>query len=410
MTPEALQKINRYQTFVDADPDNVFIWLSLGDLYHQNGLLDKAFSCFEKILQIDPNHEVAKGRLANVAISRHDFAQAEKIIKSIHDHDKDRALYINLGIALCYQEKWQEAKEILAPIFQQGVASQEIPNLKYLIYALHHCEEETHALEVARSWYSMDESIDARGLIALLEMDLGDMQSANHHAEEVLQRDPENANANLVVGFWQTEKQEVDTARRHFQKVVAADPASERGWQGLGLSFMYDQNFSEAKKCFLRFQKLNPDHVTNYVLLGWNEMAMQNPVEAEKYFRKAIETDRTFGEAHGGLASALALQNKLDEARGHIEKAKGLDAEGFGAVYAHSISLHLQGRPEMGTKVFAKMLERTPKGGDKPLIENLQLFFRQQELKQRRSRTTNGLKTPGSLNRKNDGDGFKPPT
>ena len=163
--------------------------------------------------------------------------------------------------------------------------------------------------------------------------------------------------------------------------MVAAGPASERGWQGLGLSFMYDQNFAEARKCFLRFQKLNPSHVTNYVLLGWNEMALQNPMEAEKYFRQALEADRNFGEAHGGLASALALQNKLDEARAHVEKARGLDPQGFGAVYAHSISLHLQGKPEMGTKIFAKMLERTPKGGDKPLIENLQLFFRQQESK-----------------------------
>jgi tetratricopeptide (TPR) repeat protein len=384
MTPDSLQQINRYESFVKADPHNALIWFSLGDLYHKNGLADKARACFEKTLQIDPGNDIAKGRLANVAISLHEFSKAEEIIKSIADYEKDRALLNNLGITLCHQEKWQEAKEILAPTFQQGVSAQEIPNLKYLIYALHHCEEEAHALEVARSWYAMDESIDARGLIALLEMDLGDMQSAHDHAEEVLERDPENTNANMVAGFWRTEKQEIDTARRHFQKVVATDPTSERGWQGLGLSYMYDQNFPEAKKCFLRFQKLNPDHVTNYVLLGWNEMSMQNPVEAEIYFRQAIATDRTFSEAHGGLASALAMQNKLDEARGHIEKARGLDSEGFGAVYAHSISLHLQGKSEMGTKVFAKMLERTPKGGDKPLIENLQLFFWQQELKQKK--------------------------
>jgi tetratricopeptide (TPR) repeat protein len=390
------QQINRYESFVKADPQNTLIWLSLGDLYHKGGLLEKAESCFANLLQIEPNNEVAKGRLANVALSQHDFCKVEEIIKSIPDYQHDRALINNLGIALCHQEKWQEAKQLLVPIFQDGVTHQEIPNLKYLIYALHHCEEEAHALEVARSWYRMDESIETRGLIALLEMDLGDMQIAHIHAEEVLQRNPENANANMVAGFWQTGKQEIDTARRHFQKVLAADPNNERGWQGLGLSFMYDQNFPEARKCFLRFQTLSPDHVTNYILLGWNEMALQNPIEAEKYFRQAIETDRTFGEAHGGLASALAMQNKLEEARGHIEKARGLDAEGFGAVYAHSISLHLKGKPEMGTKIFAKMLERTPNGGDKPLIENLQTFFKQQDLKQKRLKVVSSKKKLGN--------------
>ncbi len=382
MSSDALQnQIARYESFAKADPQNILLLIALGDLYHRAGRLEDARARFAQALFTEPDSEIARGRLASVAISQHEFSQAEEIIKSVPGYEDSRALLNNLSIALCHQEKWREARDLLAPLFQQGVTRDEIPNLKYLIYALHHLEEEAHALEVAQSWYAMDESTDARGLVALLEMDLGDMESARRHAEEVLQRDPENTDAHMVAGFWRTEQQEIDTARRHFQKVVAADPASERGWQGLGLSFMYDQNFAEARKCFLRFQKLNPSHVTNYVLLGWNEMALQNPMEAEKYFRQALEADRNFGEAHGGLASALALQNKLDEARAHVEKARGLDPQGFGAVYAHSISLHLQGKPEMGTKIFAKMLERTPKGGDKPLIENLQLFFRQQESK-----------------------------
>ncbi len=372
-------QIQRYEAFIKEDPKNTLIWVSVGDLYHRSGDFDKAQACFEKVLQLDPNDPIAHGRLANVAISQHDFRKAEDIIKTLPDHTQDKALLNNLGLALCHQEKWEEARDTLSKSFEQGVVAEELDYFKYLIYSYHHCDQMNEALEAVRAWYQMDNTTSTRGLISLIEMDLGDVDNARKHATEVLNDDAENTDAHTVIGYWQAEQQEIDEARRHFQKVIDANPNNERGWQGLGLAFMYDQNFDEARKCFLKYKAIDPDHVTNYVLLGWNEMAAQNPKDAEAYFRQAIDTDRTFGEAHGGLASALAMQFKLDEARGHIEKARGLDSEGFGATYAHSVSLHLQGKKEMGTKVFAKMLERTPEGSDKPLLENFRTFFRQQE-------------------------------
>lgn len=377
------EQIERYQGYIEADPHNSFIHMTLGDLYHQNGFFDQAKACFATVLSFDPDNSIARGRLANVAISQHQFDEAEHYIKSIPDYSKHINLLNNLGMALCHQQKWPEARDVLNQSFSQGVSKDQLENFKYLIYALHHCDQIPEALEAARAWYKLDDSTESKGFAALLEMDLGDMDGARTHAQEVMKIAPENPNANAIMGYWRAEQQEIDDSRRYFQTVIRNDANNERGWQGLGLAFMYDQNFPEALKCFKRFKEIDPDHVTNYVLMGWCEISQQNGAAAEVYFRQAINADRTFSEAHGGLASALVMQNKQDEARDHIQKAKALDPEGFGAVFAHSILLSLQGKHDMSKNMFAKMMMRTPEGADKPLVENFRTFFLQQDKKQK---------------------------
>ena len=92
---------------------------------------------------------------------------------------------------------------------------------------------------------------------------------------------------------------------------------------------------------------------------------------AEKIFREAVNIDRNFAEAHGGLAVSLMFQQKLVEARSEAKLATKLDPKSFGTIYANAILLKLDGHGAIAEKLIAKTLEQAPMPGAKPLIEYL---------------------------------------
>jgi len=53
-----------FQIALSIDPNNTHALLSLGDLYRAEGLITRAQTCYEDVLKIAPENEMAKGRLA----------------------------------------------------------------------------------------------------------------------------------------------------------------------------------------------------------------------------------------------------------------------------------------------------------------------------------------------------------
>jgi Flp pilus assembly protein TadD len=219
---------------------------------------------------------------------------------------------------------------------------------------------------------------ESEGYVSMLQMDHGDMEEAWQRAEAVLKIQPDNPDANVVMGTWRMEHQHADSALAHFQKVVEREPDNPRAWQGLGIVYMYRQDFAQAIRHLEKALELMPGHATNHLVIGWAKLAAQDFAGSEIAFHRAVAADRNFGEAHGGLACALVFQRKIDLARAEIAKARGLDPNGFGAVFAQSIILKLMGKEELSTKILTKLLEQTPLPRSKPLIGHIQDYLRTQ--------------------------------
>ena len=227
-------------------------------------------------------------------------------------------------------------------------------------------------------WLQQAPGPATEGYISVLEMDHGDMQAAYERAQRVLSEQPDNNDAATVVGNWQLQEQEIDKAARHFESVVRHQPNNPRGWLGLGLVQLYQQRHEEAIRSFERVLAGSPNHPGTLVTLGWAKLAHMDFKGSEAAFRQAIAADRNFGEAHGGLASALVFQGRQNEAEKEIRLGLGLDKQNFGAIFAKSIALSLSGKRQVGEKLLARMLQQAPAEGARPLIENIQIFVRQQ--------------------------------
>jgi tetratricopeptide (TPR) repeat protein len=367
--------IGRYESYVRADPGNPLLWLNLGDLYHKASRLDEAIACFERCLHDHPEYSSARSQLASVMLTQHRFPEAERVLRQLLRESKpDASLFFNLGLSLYYQQCWPEAEEYFAKAKALGLASPDC--YAYLARCRHYAGDMTQAIQLCQQWVDAAHDAESRGYLALLHMDHGDVAEAAKLAEEVLRSSPENTHAALVLGTASIESQEIARASEQFERILAREPDNARAWLGIGLARLYQQQHAAAVTALEKATQLLPESVGIRVTLGWATITARDLVRAEQVFRDALEIDHNFGEAHGGLAVALALQARVEQARESISRARRLDPHGFGAVFAQTILLKIQGKDQLATDILARMLLQAPRLDGKTLIEQIELFTR----------------------------------
>lgn len=372
--PQELQQaIERHEQYVKVDSNNALLWVNLGDLYHQAGRFEEAIASYERCLIQKPDHAPARSRIASVMISQHRFADAEKVLREIiQQGGSDGALLHNLGLTLYYQQRWDDARDCFAQAAELGLKAPT--NYAYLARTFHHLGQMTEAIEAGQKWVDVANDAKSKSYLALLHMDDGNTEGGRVLALEVLAQNPEDVDANVVAGASSMEHQQAVEARNHFETALKHDKENGRAWLGLGLVHLYDQENEKAIEALENAERIFPDNPGIVVTLGWAKIIAKDPVGAEVVFERALRVDRNFSESHGGLAAALAFQRKLDRAEEEIKLAKRLDPASFGADIAKTAVLAVQGQQQNATDVFGKMLERAPKEGVLPLIEQLKIY------------------------------------
>jgi tetratricopeptide (TPR) repeat protein len=374
---EMTLEIDRYEGYVRADPGNPLLWMNLGNLYHQLSRFDEAIACFERCLHDHPEFSSARSGLAAVMISQHRFADAERVLRGLlTETNGDPALLFNLGISLYYQKRWPDAERAFSDAHARGLTTPE--SYAYRARCRHYAGDMEQAIRLCQQWVEAAGANDTEssGYLALLYMDQGDLTRARKVAEQVLLASPENVHAGLVMGTASIEAQEIVRAGEQFERILAREPDNARAWLGIGLARLYQQRHEEAIVALDKAVQLIPDSVGIRVTLGWATLVARDVVRAEQIFRDALEVDRNFGEAHGGLASALAMQTRIDEARAAIKLARRLDPRGFGSTFAQTVILKLQGKDQAATDILAGLLQQAPSPDGTTLIEQIEIFTR----------------------------------
>jgi tetratricopeptide (TPR) repeat protein len=370
--PDLQDAIARFESYLQADPANALLWVEVGDLYHRSGRFDEAIACFEKALMATPGLAPARSRIASVLISLHRFSEAETLLRQlVEEGDHAPALLHNLGLTLYFQRRWGEAQECFQAAESGGLHAPG--NLRYLAQSLHHQGEMEHAIATCEEWVKLSNSAQSKGFLAVLEMDNGNMGAASQLAREVLAQDPDNTDAEVVVGTAAIENQDIAEALQHFDHVVRIEPDNGRGWLGLGLAHLHEQQHDQAITELQTATELMPSSAGTIVALGWAKLTQKDVLGAEKVFRNALEVDRNFSESHGGLAVTLVMLGKEAEAREEARIATRLDPHSFGAAYARALMLKMGGKGEIATEMIARILEQPPQPGAKPLIEYLRI-------------------------------------
>jgi tetratricopeptide (TPR) repeat protein len=371
------EAIARYQSYLERDPNNEMLLVALGDLHHQSGAFQEALGLYQRCLARNPAHVGARSGTANVLISQHRFAEAQAMLEDLRAANPDEAaLYFNLGLALYYQQRWSDALATFDDAAARGLNDAELS--RYRVFTLHQLGRLDEAIDACTVWGGAAAGSAANGYLALLEMDKGDLQNAYDRAESVLAQDPDDINAGLVAGMGRVERQDTDGALRQFERVLAREPRGTRAWFGVGLAHLQRREFPQAIAAIERVLAVMPDHAGTLVTLGWAKFAGGDPTGAEQAFRRAIAADRTFGEAHGGLAIVLLCLDRRTEAHRESALARRLDPNGFGAAWSQAAELALDGERAKGEAILAAALKRPIGPGGQSLLDHLQANLREQ--------------------------------
>lgn len=364
------QKIRSFSTYLQADPDNKALLLEMGELYHQAGQLDDALTYLVRLLELDPGSVVAQSRIASVYLSQHRFAEASEILETLSaSGERSPALDHNLGIALFFQERFEQAASHFGAARDAGIDSAS--NAKFLAYCLHHAGDLDGASAACEAWVAADAGPAGRAYLSLLSFDQGDREKARALSQQVLAETPDSPDANAVAGSLALEDQEIDTANAHFSTVLAQQPDNGRALLGFGLTLLHKDDHPGAVAALTKASDEMPGNAGTAVALAWTLLTGGDPAGAEARFRMAIDMDRNFAEAHGGLASALVFLKRLEEAKQSIAVANKLDRNNFGAVYAQAAILKLDDRSDLADRLIARALQHAPVEGGPTLLQGL---------------------------------------
>lgn len=373
---DAAQAITRFEQYVQADPRNVELWIRFGDVLHRAGLFDRARSAFATSLELRPNHPVSRSRLASVELSRGNFATAEAVLRQlIAEGETGPAIAYNLALTLYYQQQFNEALQRFEELCVSGPHAADA--MYYVVSCLHNLQREDEAIARCEAFLRQGPaSPKLRGYLALVQMDAARMTEACEQARQVLSEQPDNTDAAAVLGTHAIEMQQMDEAENFLQVVAAREPNNVRGWQGLGLIALHREQHDLAVRHLERALTTDPANTGTITTLGWTHLVRHDYLTAEQTFRRGMEIDRNDAELHGGLATALVFQRRHDEARREIVLAFGLDKHCFGAVFARSILLRLDGREQLSTRLLANMFQRSVRADGPSLADALVTYMK----------------------------------
>ena len=184
----------------------------------------------------------------------------------------------------------------------------------------------------------------------------GEFSAAETIFRQIINIDPNNADAYYNLGLAQYHQGKLDKAIANYQQAIELDPNYAKAYNGLGVALYYQGKLEEAITNYQQSIELDPNYAKAYYNLG-NALGKQGKLEEEiANYQKAIELDPIYAGAYNGLGIALSKQGKSEEAIASYEKAIELDPNYAGAYYNLGNALGKQGKLESAITNYRQAL------------------------------------------------------
>ncbi len=157
--------------------------------------------------------------------------------------------------------------------------------------------------------------------LALQSQRAGNLQQAEVLCGQVLERDPENANALNLLGVLAHQAGRNDRAIDWLRRAVAANPRDGTIHYNLGVAYQMLGRNAEAVASYRQALQLLPDHADCHHNLGLLLRDDKQGDEAVTCFRRAAQLQPQSAVFHSDLANLLVPQGRPEEALPHYQQA-----------------------------------------------------------------------------------------
>ncbi len=257
--------------------------------------LDKA----EK-LKSDRKKATAYTELIDLYAQNKKYEDAEKVCKELLETPGGTELNIAKVMALrrmiqvtALQGKTDEAFKQLEPYLKAAPDDPAVLEMHgWLLRYSGKYEEAAKAYEKALAEVSNEKGKDIlRYSLSGLYAEIGDVDKAAGHLQELVKKEPDNATYNNDLGYiWADHDKNLDEAEKLIKKALDKEPDSSAYLDSMGWVLYKKKKFKEAKEYLLKAIK-NPDGEHAEILdhLGDVHLALGEKTEAVAAWKRAVE-------------------------------------------------------------------------------------------------------------------------
>ena len=249
-----------FERLLDEDDDNEDVRYALALLLLQTQALDRAEEEFRLLTRSIERRDGAWYYLGRIAEARGDYEAALDAYSSVDRGDNRLNAQVRTAVLLSEAGRVDEARARLHAL--RGRNADEIMRL-YRVEAdilLQHSRPE-EAMQVYDA--ALEEVPGDAGLLyarAMLAVELGDLERAEHDFSAIIERHPDHANALNALGYTLADRTDrIEEAYRLIRRAYELDPDSNYIVDSMGWVMFRMGRYEEALRYLRQAMKLGPD-------------------------------------------------------------------------------------------------------------------------------------------------------
>ncbi|MEP0391783.1 MAG: tetratricopeptide repeat protein [Erythrobacter sp.] len=359
MDNSAADRLKSLSQFLESDRENPALLRDVAETALEANECDVAIQVFERLNAVEP----LEGELANLAgiaaMRAGDQSTAREWYDvASKDMPDDAGVMFNKAWSHALSGEFDASVELL----NEDVTKQ-LPQAAMLDMQIAHERGEFEDAEAKMDAY-LELHADYPPLAAAASVLAMDVYRPDLAREAAL-KGGGHPDAVTTLGTLDLGEFKVDQAEAQFTQALATGHNNPRAEIGLGLVALARKDYSGAAAWIDKGAEQFGDHLGSWVAAGWSYLLADDKEKARARFQKALNTDDTFGEAHGSLAIMDILDGDMEEGQHKVQIALRLDRESFSASLASILIANSKGQSETAQRILDRALQTSvlPSGG-----------------------------------------------
>lgn len=343
-----------YDGLISRNNTSAFYYYGLGLIEEKLGAWQAAIKNYQKAAKINPEHEDAYIRMAEIYYNRKNYHEAKEIYTKLTLlfpqneinfyclgiveeilQNSDGALHcfltaikLNSGyspalykIASIYFDKgdYQNAKGVYKKLIE--INAQDADNY----YDMGLIEESQRNWEAAIENYQKAIKInpyleDALYNIAEIYFNNNNYESAKKIYRKLIRKRPESKDYSNI-GLIEEHQEKWDAAIRNYRKALELNHHNANALSGLARIYYNTGDYQNSKATYLKLIAIEPENDESYYFLGVIEQEYKNWDKAIEYYQKAISLQPASAGSHAALGDLYDEMGRKDDAVAQLQLA-----------------------------------------------------------------------------------------